>query len=299
MPQDARFNSPRNKALDIALSVRERLQDALNSAKHGSSSARSSGSQLSIRSLLHSNVSDTKTITIHHDSTKYMVLFRWYSMCTIRLKDIFLSISVATEVTIHLDKTRMEMYVISIPDVVSGIASNNRDILVCNHGSEDSGEYYIRLSNCPPDVLNRIVRKTSFNCCDSEWEVTGEQGDIITTFDGNKFSNVMMYADVTLSTDVDITVSYMGKVNATILYSKYVTDDNSDLYIANMLCTRSKGNNTYRTIACDEPVKRMSIRSQVETLIESSLNNYTDGLVSMESRLMVGVDVSMIGESDN
>lgn len=284
------FESSRSKALDIALSVRSRLQEALSSAKHGMSNTNNSSPGITIRKLLYAGISDVETITIHHNTSRYLVLFRWYSMSTVRLRDIYLDVNVSSITTISLSKVKMDLYVLTLQDIATGLNRNNKDVVVASC-HEESGICIINISSNTPDILNKLVRKTGFSCSDNEWSVSGEQGDIITTFNGNKFANVMSYADVTLSTNVNVTISYMGRIKAMMLYNKYARDEYSSIYLANILCSKEDSANTYSNISIDDPIKSMSIRSQENTLIKSALNNSIDDLVSIESRLMIGVSL--------
>jgi hypothetical protein len=289
---DINFDSGRDRALDVALSTREKLQSALNSAKHGVSTAFGRGPPLTIRDLLYGNMSDMKTVTVHDDTTKYIVLFKWYSMSTVYLKDITTDVSIAGNIIVHLDSMKMNLYVIDIEDVATGICMHNKDIVDVYPSGTDENNFSLMFMHSPPDILNRVIRRTSLDCHNGDWEIYGETGTIFTVFRGNKFTNVMTHADATLSSSPDVTASYMGKVNSVILYRKYINDINSDIYLANIFCSKDVGCNTYSNMNISSPIKRLSIRDQVSTLVSSTINNITDDLTSPESRLMIGLNIS-------
>jgi hypothetical protein len=204
--------SARDEPLDIALSVGQRLQNALDSAKHGITNVVDGRHCLTIKDILYGDIADTKTITVHNNTSRLVVLFKWYSMCNVRLRDIYLSLTNKQLTEVCIDKTKMDLYVLDEASVIEGILVNNKDISVkhCNDSGGDG--LTLCISNPPPDILNRIVRRTSLNCNKDEWNVIGTSGTIYTVFSGDRFENVMMYANDTISTDVGVTVSYMGKV---------------------------------------------------------------------------------------
>lgn len=284
------FESARDGALDIALSTRDRLQDALNSGKHGISNSLPSGPPLTIRELLYSNISDTRTIAIDHNTSRYMVLYKWHALATVRLENVLVNMEKLGDVVIRLSREKLDLYVLTVAEIVNGLANYSKEVIVSAY--EDNKQHcHITLSKCPPDVLNRVIRRTVLDCSVSEWIVTGETGTIFTTFRGDKFKQVMEYADVTLSTNTNITVAHMGRVNAAILYNRYTNCHNKELQLANIFCANVRECNTYSSISRRSPVKRMSIRNQVSTLIAAALDGEADSLHTHESKLMVGVDI--------
>jgi hypothetical protein len=70
-----------------------------------------------------------------------------------------------------------------------------------------------------------------------------------------------------------------------------VSDPDSNVYIANIFCSRSSGYNVYSNMSHSDPMKRMCVRDQINTLISASLEDREDNLTSIESRLVVGLDV--------
>lgn len=285
------FHSTRDEALDIALSVGQKLQSALDSAKHGFSASSSNSYTMSTRDILYGDIADVKTITVDNNTTRLMVLFKWYSMCNVKLKDIYSSISSKQFMEIRISRIKMDLYVLDAESISRGIFINNKDVRLKQYQDLEDDGIILYVSNPPPDILNRIVRKTSLDCYVDDWEVKGESDTIYTIFSGNKFENVMMYVHDTLSTDVSITVSYMGKVNASLLYDKYISEPNANIYIASIFCSRASGCNVYSSVSINEPIKRMCVREQVNTLVSSSLDRTQDNLSSIESRLVVGLNV--------
>jgi hypothetical protein len=283
--------SPRDKSLDMALTTGIGLQNALSSMKHGMSRESETGVPITIRSLLSGGGKGTRTMTIHHGSNKYMVSYIWYSLSTVRLNRIMSAMDSTGGFRVLLDKTRMCLYVITVDDVAKGISNNNKDIIVTDYGNIDANLDYIILLHPPSDIANRLVRITDLDCTSDSWTVIEKNDTVFTVFRGDKFANVMQRADVTLSTDVNITVSYIGKVNAAILYTRYLREQGADLYVASMLCLKSSGINTYDTISSSSPLKRISVRKQIDTLVEASIDDMTDDLTSIESKLLAGRNI--------
>lgn len=281
------FDSMRDAAFDVALSTRDRLQDALNSAKHGMKSPIAEGPILTVRKLLYSNISDISTIAIDHNSSRYLVLYKWHSLATVRIRDILASMEKVGDIVLRLDKLKLNLYILTTSEVAT-MFSSYKDTIVATYNDQEA---YIILSKCPADIITRVARKTQLGCSVAELEVAGDVGTICTTFRGNKFAEVMMYADVTLSTNVEVTVAYMGRIRAATLYNKYISCHNKELQLANIFCTNIRECNTYSSICRSSPVKRMSVRNQTKTLIAASLDGDEDKLQSRESRLMVGADV--------
>lgn len=281
-------NSERSRALDIALSSRDRLQNALSSAKHGNLSAFGKGMPLTIRHLLHSNVSRVRTVAVDLDSSRYMILYKWYSLCTLCLRDVYSTMYISSNnVVVSLDENKMALYVISAEEVLDGLSTNmGNKCEVCMSSSTE-----LVMDNAPSDVLTRCIRKTALDCTEHDWEVYGESGTIITVFSGNKFSNVMSYCDNTLSSNPEITSAYIGRVCANLLYDKYVSGDHVEIYLSNIMCSKETGCEVYCNAFNDDIIKRLSIRDQINTIVTSTLNHSDHEIVSTESKLMTGMSL--------
>lgn len=282
--------SERDEALEVALSSKDRLQDALSSAKHGISGSWEKSVPLDLRSLLRCNSSDVYTITIDHNSTKLLTLHRWYCVCNVLLKDVYKSMRVEEQVyVVELDSIKMDLYSLTAIRILQGLIESIK------------GKCSIKLrgnsivsSLLPSDVLNRYVRKGKLNRGEESWKVYENKGDVYTSFKGNVFDSVAPYVDVVLSTNIEITVSRIGKVKALHLYKKYLREDdnvNTDVYLSNMFCANTYGCNDYYTMAKEYPLKRLGVREQEESLLSFALNKSVDNMSSKQSKLLLGVDL--------
>jgi hypothetical protein len=181
----------------------------------------------------------------------------------------------------------MFLYVLDITDVCAGVAENvSRKCNVNIHNV-----LTLMIERADSDLLNTVVRKTHIDCREGDWEVYGSVGTIMTVFRGNRFGNIMGSADVVLSSNPDITVSYMGRVNATLLYDKYIKEERSRIYIGNIMCSNVSGCNTYATMLKDDPLKKISVGNQLDTIVGYATEDYKYEPTSIESRLMMGKDV--------
>jgi hypothetical protein len=245
------FNSTRNPVLEIALSTCERLQNALNSDKHEIINSIVNRPPLTIRELLYRDIADMKTVMIDYNITRYLVLFKWYSLFTLRLKEVFESMEKTGDVLMRLSRVKLKLYVITAAEIATSLSCYSKDVIVTFYGNSATSAKsdYVVLSKCQPDILIRIVRKTALDCSVSKWKVTGEMDTIFTIFRGNKFSNVVPYSNITFSTNVNVTAAYTSRVNALILYNRYITCANKELQLANIFCSNNNKYNTYSSIA--------------------------------------------------
>lgn len=276
--------SERDESLSVALSVKERLQSALSSSKHGVSGEHGKGAALDVRTLLRGNSMNVSTVAIDYGTSKQLVLFKWYSMCTVLLREIVQSMERRGDTyMIHLDPDKMALYSTDPGSAVQGLLQSLR------------GKYHIVADgtslvaqSLPPDILTRQIRCTRLNCRESDWDVTDEGGVVYTVFKGEHFDEVVGSASEVLSTNVDVTVSRLGRVRSMLLYRRHLRGESVDQYLANIFCSFSDRCNVYSNIARGDPVKRVSIKDQVGTLVSSSLARRVDTLSSAEAKFMVG-----------
>lgn len=178
------FDSERDPAMDLALSARNRLQSALDSTKHGISSSLADD-PITIRELLYGGIEDTRTIAIDYNTSRYMVLYKWHSLVTIKLKDVLESMSRSGAIVVKLSKQKLDLYVTNTGEVAQGLAAYVKEIIVASYDdAANGGDNCIVLSKCPSDVLNKVVRRTTLDCTADDLSVTGKLGTIHTTFRG-------------------------------------------------------------------------------------------------------------------
>ena len=282
------FLSHRNRSLDVALLSGNKLQSAISSVKHGVSATFAKGTSLTVSHLLYSKPSRTRTLAIDLDSSKYMVLYKWYSLCTVHVRDVMLDLLVSgSNVVICLNKMAMSLYCITLEEVMHGLSMYIKTR--CNIWSTSPLE--IHVDNAPSDIVLKPIRITALDCYESDFDVHAEEGTVVTVFGGDRFSNVMSYCDITLSSNPEITSSYLGRAQSLLLYTKYVTGENSHVYLSSIMCSEDTGCNTYDNMCSDDPLKRLSIKDQMGTIVDSTLGNIFQEIRSTESKLISGVNL--------
>jgi hypothetical protein len=272
---------PRDRALDVALSTRDDLQRAIDSAKH----SRANGTRrnyMRIRDIMYGGTKPTKTLAIHTSMSIPEVECVWYSLSTVTLKDVYTSMGVTDTggVVVTLSQDRMYLYSVDIEQVCKSLSD------VCASITQ-AGTHDILLFGAPANVVNTVVRSTSLDCTPSDWEC--HDGDVVVTvFHGDKYMNVLRHCDVTLSTDASLNVSYMGKVRSCMLYRKYVSGEYVDLMVGSLLCSHtSLPAYDYSTVARSDPIKRLTVRELIKSMVSMALSGDKDDLGSPESSLMV------------
>lgn len=286
------FESARDEALSIALSSKDTLQESLSVAKHGSTT-KGRAPTLTIRSLLYGSVEPVKTICIHKCSNEYSVSYLWYSLSRVYFRDVYLSVQALDDcVRLYMDRDKLDLYVISLEDIVSGLQEGCKYPLMIDIVG-DPDDLCIEVNRIPGDIMLKCVRASPIDCIKDDWEVTGSVGEIQTVFKGDKYSSVYPYCDVTLSTNVNITIRHLGKTKAAVLYRMYASGEHIDLYLSRMVTSSDDEVVDYGNMAKDDIIKRMTIRDQISNIVESSLRGDVDLLSSRESRLMAGLDLNI------
>lgn len=287
------FIRTRDESLSIALSSKESLQSSISAAKHGDDESNSK-LVLDLRSMLYGSTSPTKTICIHHCANMYSVSYLWYSMCNVHIRDICYTLIYGSSTSaLILDNNKLSLYVIKPKDVVEGLNAKEKKA-IASYGGMKGGRHVLVLDNPPHNIMSRHARVSYVGISEGDWEVRGTMGEIRTYFKGERYSALSAYCDVVLSTDVSVTVSYLGKVKASILYRKYVKDQHLDVYLSKVLTCR-QGIEDYGNASRRDVVKRATMRDQIGTMVEASLLDLSDNLSCIESRLMLGLGVDSDG----
>ena len=271
----------RDKALDVALSSKDDLQRAIDSSKR----LRGGGtkkSHMRIRDIMYGSGRATKTLAIHHNMYKAEVECVWYSLSTVRLKDVYSSMSIKDtgEIILTLSQDMIDLHLIDTVQICQGLSEACVSATVV-------GQCEILLVGATANIVNSVVRTTSLNSSPEEW--TCYEGDpVVTVFQGDKYMNVVRHCDVVLSTDAPLNVSYMGKVRSAMLYRRYLSGPNVDLMVGTLLCSNpSLLAYDYSTLAYDDPIKRLTVRDLINSMVSMALSNKEDDLNSSESSLMV------------
>jgi hypothetical protein len=290
----SRFEAEWDKGLSIALLSKDTLQNSLNASKHDASAVSDSNS-LTVRKILYGSTSPTRTICIHLNNTVHSVLYLWYSMSKVYIRDICSSIeSLEGSYMLHFSQVKLDLYVLNIAEVCNGLNVSYKVHMVFKVANSSCIEVRI----VPQDIMLRCVRESPISSHSDEWEVFGKFGEIYSVFNGDKYKHLYPYCDTTLSTDLNITVRYIGKAKAAILYKQHIKGDNVDIYLSKMLSTRAGEVSDYNSMSRSDPIKRMTIRDQMSGLVQSALNQDRDSMILKESRLMVGLNIGSHDEDD-
>lgn len=287
------FNIDRSPALDLALNTGAALQKAISSGKHGN--VGNVKGILSIKEILSATKKNVRTIGIHLNSAEDIVAYNWYRRSTITVADIYHSMNYDSSTghyVINLQVKLMHLYVVTLEEIIDSLRN-------CVKGKDVFFKYYysakdivcILLTDLICDICNYVVRKTSLDCTPSDWNIYVRKDIVYTIFKGDKYRNVFDLCDHTLSTNVNITVSFMGKINSAIIYKIYTDDNNVNLYLAKMLYSSKMLADNYSTMCKDSGMKRLTLREQQKHMLELVEKKAVDNLTTKESALIVGLSL--------
>lgn len=280
------FDRHRDAALEVALSSRHSVQQALSSMKHGIANRVQRVCPLSMKDILYGSYSGTKTLAIDENSSEYLVAYKWHSMASVQVRDLRVHISSLTSgYTIQINKTKLDLYVITPADLCKFIQS----ICTIISSTETEESVTIHVSDIPIDFMNRYARKSGIDCHCGDWQLSSDNGTVYTLFRGDVYANLLGLSDALMTNNTRLNVEYMGKVNTALMYRKYIVDSNLDLYVGTLLYSHpDSAAHDYSSTSKSDAIKRLTIRDQLSTVVSLSLNNASDELVSKESRLMAG-----------
>jgi hypothetical protein len=287
---DVDFDKERDITLDIALSSRHDVQKALSSGKHGSSNKRDAGCPVSLRDILYGDVASMKTLTIDMCSSEFLVAYRWYSSCNVRVRDIHAGMHMIDHdrdiLGITISKSKMDLYAIGVGDILSALRETHQVESSCGN----DGDILLAIHNASQGIMNLRLRKSMLDCDPSGWKIV-ELGDrVYTLFKGDMYRQVCSMADVTFTTSNSLNVKYMGRISTAVLYRRHLSDSNIDMQVGAMLYSDSSlPAYDYSSVGNNDPIKRLTIRDQMNTIASLSLSDAVDDLTAPESALMSGL----------
>lgn len=289
--KDEQFRVSKDEGLDISLSNKKNIQQALDSSKHGGKKS-NRVHIISIKELHYGHINTVKTIAINKQSSVLREKYVWYSMCTVYFRDICDRLDHKDGmIQLYIKKQKLGLYSIGYEDLkiyVDTLGGKSR--ILCSE--LDTEEFKVMLvAYCPPDIMSMIVRKTKLDAIVQDWTVKTNKDIVYTIFKGDKYHAIKDICDVVLSTDPNIVVCNLGKLNAMHIYRQYVSGDNVDLHLSMLFCCYEDDVNDYSTMASTDLLKKLTIRDQIDTLRNVAAEDKIDNLSSKESKLILGLNI--------
>lgn len=281
------YHRVRDAALEIALSTRHNVQKALSSAKHGAQKIHVTGCPLSIKDVMYGDRSSMKTLAIHNKSTEYLVAYTWYSSCDVYLKDLspMLSMTPDGTVLVSIRRDKLDLHVISVVAIVEALGEHCT--LVQCVKDVDYVELSLHDAHC--NLMNVQLRKGKVTCSAADCAISEVDGTVYTLLPGNRYEQVVSLCDVALTTNSTLNVEYMGKINTAIAYRTYLSGGNVDIYTGTLLYSEpTLAAYDYSHMATSSPIKRLTIREQINSMASVALHGAVDDMTAPESALMAG-----------
>lgn len=303
---DTSLNAPRDTALEIILSSAG-VQNALDSAKHGTSKAEPEEQKTSAfvamlqpRSLLYAGTGIGKTIAITENTSITLERFKWYSLCTVTMKD--LNPDIAPEgvdgLRMTIQMVYLRLFVITPEDLVTAIQlTYGRSSAVRSSWIEDEGtpdmKFCLVLDVAGYGICSKIIRKTELDCYPKDWEIRMDKDTAYTSFRGNKFFGAHRNCTAVISTDIQFMVKQMGRLGFLHTYMKYMDNDADIPFLLSTMFGKD-GDAEVETSSftnvgiLEAPLKSLCMRNQYKTLVTLCGRKSRDELRSAESAIIAG-----------